>query len=38
MQIDIASLQKNQKPVSQATSILDPEYVIGIWANASRRK
>lgn len=38
MQIDIADLQKDRKPVSQATNILDPEYVIGVWASASRQK
>lgn len=38
MQIDIASLQKDKKPVSQATNILDPNYVIGVWASASRQK
>lgn len=38
MQIDIASLQKDKKPVSQAANILDPEYVIGVWASASRQK
>jgi hypothetical protein len=38
LQIDISTLQKQGKPVSQATSILDPEYVIGVWASASRRK
>ncbi len=38
MQIDIATLQKDHKPVSQATTILDPDYVIGVWASASRQK
>ncbi len=38
LQIDIASLQKDRKPVAQATSILDPNYVIGVWASASRKK
>jgi hypothetical protein len=38
MQIDIASLQKDKKPVSQAANILDPNYVIGVWASASRQK
>jgi len=38
MQIDIATLQKDRKPVSQATSILDGDYVVGVWASASRRK
>ena len=38
LQIDIATLQKNKKPVCQATCILDPNYVIGVWASASRQK
>jgi Domain of unknown function (DUF4331)/Secretion system C-terminal sorting domain len=38
LQIDIASLQKDNKPVSMAKNILDPDYVIGVWASASRRK
>jgi hypothetical protein len=38
LQIDISTLQKHHKPVSQAASILDPNYVIGVWASASRQK
>jgi len=38
LQIDIADLQKDRKSVSQAKNILDPDYVIGVWASASRRK
>ena len=38
MQIDIADLQKDHKSVSKAANILDPEYVIGVWASASRKK
>jgi hypothetical protein len=38
LEIDIATLQKDKKPASQATSILDPNYVIGVWASASRQK
>jgi Domain of unknown function (DUF4331) len=38
LQVDIATLQKNHKPASQAASILDPDYVVGLWASASRRK
>lgn len=38
LEVDISTLQKDKKPASQATSILDPNYVIGVWANASRRK
>jgi hypothetical protein len=38
MEIDISTLQKDHKSVSHATSILDPNYVIGVWASASRQK
>jgi hypothetical protein len=38
LQIDISTLQKEGKPVSKCTSILDPNYVIGVWASASRQK
>ncbi|GAB2723655.1 hypothetical protein GCM10011495_03400 [Hymenobacter frigidus] len=34
--VPIATLQKNGQPVSSRTSILDPNYVIGVWASASR--
>ena len=36
MEIPITTLQKTGQPVSAATSILDPNYVIGVWASASR--
>ena len=38
LQVDISALQKDHKPVAQAANILDPEYVIGVWASASRQK
>jgi hypothetical protein len=38
LQIDISTLQKNHKPVSRAKNILDADYVIGVWASASRPK
>lgn len=38
LQIDISTLQKDNKPVSMASNILDPNYVIGVWASASRQK
>jgi Domain of unknown function (DUF4331)/Secretion system C-terminal sorting domain len=38
IQVDISTLQKDKKPVSKASNILDPNYVIGVWANASRQK
>lgn len=38
LQVDIATLQKDRKPVTAAANILDPNYVIGVWASASRQK
>jgi hypothetical protein len=38
MQVDIATLQKDHKSVDEAKNILDGDYVIGVWASASRRK
>lgn len=38
LQVDISELQKDHKSVSQAKNILDPDFVIGVWASASRRK
>lgn len=37
LQIDIAALSKNKQPVSAAANILDPNYIIGVWASASRQ-
>lgn len=34
----ISSLQRDGKDITQATSILDPEFVIGVWASASRQQ
>ena len=34
--VPIATLQKNGNPVSMAKNILDSDYVIGVWASASR--
>jgi hypothetical protein len=36
LRIPISMLQKEGHGVSQATSILDPNFVIGVWASASR--
>ncbi len=36
LQINISDLQKNGQTTAQATSILDPNFVIGVWASASR--
>jgi len=36
LKIPIATLQKNGNPVTMAANILDPDYVIGVWASASR--
>ncbi len=38
MKIPIELLQKNGKTELEASSILDPDFVIGIWASASRQK
>lgn len=38
MQIDVSTLQKDKKTVQQANNILDGDYVIGVWASASRQK
>lgn len=38
LKVPIALLQKNGKPVSMAQNILDPDFVIGVWASASRPK
>jgi hypothetical protein len=38
LKIPIASLQKTGKPVTQAANILDGNYVIGVWASASRQQ
>jgi hypothetical protein len=38
IRIPIEQLQKDGKEVSKAKTILDPDYVIGVWASASRRK
>ncbi len=37
LKIPIKLLQKNGKTELQATSILDPDFVIGVWASASRQ-
>ncbi len=36
VEVPISSLQKDGHNTSQATSILDPDFVIGVWASASR--
>lgn len=38
LKIPISNLQRSGKTVDQATSILDPEFVIGVWASASRQQ
>ena len=38
MKIPISMLQKDGKSVGQAANILDPDYVIGVWASASRQQ
>ena len=36
IQVPTSTLQKAGKTVAQAANILDPDYVIGVWASASR--
>ncbi len=36
IKVPIATLQKDSKPVSMAANILDGDFVIGVWASASR--
>jgi hypothetical protein len=38
IQVPISSLQKSGYTTAQATSILDPNFVIGVWASASRQQ
>ena len=38
LSIPIATLQKTGQPVTSASDILDPNYVIGVWASASRQQ
>ena len=38
LKIPISTLQKNGNPVTMATNILDGNYVIGVWASASRQQ
>ncbi|MFN0031764.1 MAG: DUF4331 family protein [Flavobacteriales bacterium] len=38
LKIPISTLQKDGKTASQATSILDGDFVIGVWASASRQQ
>ena len=38
LQVDISTLQKDRKRANQAKNILDGDFVIGVWASASRQK
>jgi hypothetical protein len=37
VEVPISSLQKDGKPTTQATSILDPNFVIGVYASSYRQ-
>jgi hypothetical protein len=37
IEVPVATLQKDGKMASRAANILDPDYVIGVWASASRQ-
>ncbi len=38
IEVPVSTLQKGGKTVAQAANILDPDFVIGVWASASRQK
>ena len=38
IKIPIATLQKNGLPVTSAVNILDSDFIIGVWASASRQQ
>ncbi|MCU0467556.1 MAG: DUF4331 domain-containing protein [Arcicella sp.] len=38
VEVPVATLQKNRKPVAMASNILDSDYVIGVYASASRQR
>ncbi|HLF64382.1 MAG TPA: DUF4331 family protein [Saprospiraceae bacterium] len=38
IKVPISTLQKDHKSVAQAANILDPDFVIGVWASASRQR
>ncbi len=38
IEVPVATLQKSRKTVAQAANILDGDYVIGVYASASRRQ
>ncbi len=38
IKVPISTLQKDGKSVSQAANILDSDFVIGVWASASRQQ
>ena len=37
IEVPVSTLQKTGKTVAQAATILDPDYVIGVWASSSRK-
>ena len=38
IEVPVSTLQKGGKTVAQAATILDPDYVVGVWASSSRRQ
>ena len=38
IEVPVATLQKSGKPVAMASNILDSDYVIGVYASASRQR
>ena len=37
IEVPVATLQKDRKTVAMAANILDPDFVVGVWASSSRR-
>lgn len=38
IEVPVSTLQKGHKTVAEAANILDPDYVIGVYASSSRKK
>ncbi|MEO7445171.1 MAG: DUF4331 domain-containing protein [Ferruginibacter sp.] len=38
IEVNVEDLQKDHKKINKAENILDPAYIIGVWASASRQK
>ena len=38
IEVPVATLQKDRKTVAMAANILDPDFVVGVWASSSRQR